>query len=128
MRELIEDERVCTAVSEQCDYGLVTRGVNGDFMPAKKPTRWATTSLQMRDRLSKRCSGQHTHQPLLGGRAADAAFYPLPLITQILRGMRDTFEAENPDDTGPDAEICHGMARAALLHDQPPGLLVAPAR
>ena len=60
---------------------------------------------------------------MLGGRAAAAAFYPLPLITEILRGIRDTHEAEHPEDAGPEAEMQRGMARAALLHDEPPSLV-----
>ena len=32
----------------------------------------------------------HEHQHLVGGRCAAAAFYPLPLVRAILRGIRDT--------------------------------------
>ena len=86
MLRLFAHPRVHSVVSDQCEYGLVTRGAQGGFLPAKKPTRWATSSVHMSRRLSTRCSRQHAHQPLLGGRAADAAFYPLPLITEISRG------------------------------------------
>ena len=67
----------------------------------------------------------HIHQPLLSGRAAGAAFYPLTLITELLRGMRDTFDAERPDHSPEDHELRRGMARAALLHDEPVGVLAA---
>ena len=50
-------------------------------------------------------------------------FTPLPLTTKILRGIRDTHEAEHPEDAGPEAEMQRGMARAALLHDEPPSLV-----
>ena len=40
--------------------------------------------------LSKRCKHEHVHQPLVGGRCADAAFYPLGLIRAILKGIRNT--------------------------------------
>ena len=43
----------------------------------------------MLKRLSRRCKGDHHHEHILGGRAKDAALYPLPLIVEILRGMRD---------------------------------------
>ena len=112
-------------VSDQCEYGLVTRDVSGNLAPAKKPTRWATTSLQMVNRLSKRCSGTHKHQHLLGGRAADAAFYPLDLISEILRGIRDTYEAEHPEHDLPSREIRRAMARASMLHDQETSRLAA---
>ena len=123
MVQLLQHPRVKTIISDQCEYGLVTRDDHGHLVPAKKPTRWATTSDQMISRLSKRCSGQHQHQPLLGGRAADAAFYPLPLITEILRGIRDTTDFEHRESDTPPIEISRAMARAAMIHDDEPSLL-----
>ena len=90
--------------------------------PATKPTKWLTTSSHMAARLSKRCSGGHKHQPLLSGRAKDAAFYPLPLITEILRGIQDTHEAENPEHDAVDADMARGMARVGACHDVPPSV------
>ena len=49
-----------------------------------------SNSVPMLKRLFKTCQGGHTHQPLLGGRAAEAAFYPLGLLKAILQGMSDT--------------------------------------
>ena len=63
----------------------------------------------MAARLSKRRSGDHAHQPLLSGRAKDAAFYPLKLVTEILRGVRDTAEAEHPDEDRIDREMARAM-------------------
>ena len=47
MKELLEHSRVRTVVSDQCEYGLVTPDMHGNLVPAKKPTRWATTSEHM---------------------------------------------------------------------------------
>ena len=63
-------------------------------MPALKPTRFMTSSLQMASVLNKRCPRTHKHQQLVGGRAAKAAFYPLGLILAILQGIRNTAIAE----------------------------------
>ena len=52
-----------------------------------------SNSVQMLRRLSKLCKGYHKHVPLLGGKAAEAAFYPLPLIKAILQGISDTKHA-----------------------------------
>ena len=49
----------------------------------------------MKSRLQQLCDGKHAHQPLESGRAAHAAFYPDGLIAALLRGIRDTFEAEH---------------------------------
>ena len=70
----------------------------------------------MVDVLSKRCSKTHEHQHLMGGRAAAAAYYPLGLITAILRGMRSTADAEfKHDDTPP--ELMAAMAIAGSTQD-----------
>lgn len=52
----------------------------------------------MAGRLRTRCDHSHEHQHLLGGRAADAAFYRLRLITEIRRGIRDTKDAAEKHD------------------------------
>ena len=56
----------------------------------------------------------------MGGRAAAAAFYPLDLVTEILRGMRDTADAEETDpcDDVSDA-LLQSMAHAGACHDLP---------
>ena len=59
-----------------------------------KPTRFMTTSQAMADCLDCRCDRSHKHQNLVGGRAAEAAFYPLPLIKAILKGIRATADSE----------------------------------
>jgi hypothetical protein len=58
------------------------------------PTRCLTSSSEMAEGLDKRCDRSHRHQHLVGGRAAAAAFYPLPLVRAILRGIRATADAE----------------------------------
>ena len=60
-----------------------------------KPTRFMSNSVHMLKRLHRTCQGGHSHQPLLGGRAASAAFYPLPLLKAILQGITDTEHAND---------------------------------
>ena len=81
----------------------------------------------MLKRLSTRCDGSHSHQHLIGGRAAAAAYYPPKLISQILRGMRDTADAAHvePEFT---PEMSIAMKNAALHHDQPATSLIAAYR
>ena len=120
MIKLMEHHRTVNVTSDQCEYGLLTPGPNGQPTPAKKPTKWLTSSHQMAARLSKRCQGGHPHQPLLSGRAKDAAFYPVKLITEMLRGIKDTFEAEHPDVEPEEHKMTLAMARAGAMHDLPP--------
>ena len=89
MVQLLENPSVKSVVSHQCEYGLTSPDEKGVLQPVKKPKRWMSSSERMISRLSRRCSGTHTHQHLVGGRAAAAAFYPNDLMLEILRGMRD---------------------------------------
>ena len=47
MIQLLKEKGVSTVVSDQCEYGLLTPGPNGEPMPAKKPTRWMSSSPHM---------------------------------------------------------------------------------
>ena len=92
---LLNDPSVHTVVAHQCMFGLTTPGRPGEGRkPAMKPTRFMTNSVFMSLRLHKKCDKSHEHQALTGGRCADAAFYPLPLVVAILEGMKDTREAK----------------------------------
>ena len=104
MKSLLAKKEVSAVVSHQCEYGLVTPTKSGKMLPAKKPTRWASSSPQMLARLSRRCQGKHEHQSLVGGRAAAAAFYSPELTLEILRGMRDTADALEVQE---EERVCH---------------------
>ena len=82
----------------QCMYGLeIPSAVDGAPVPAMKSTRCLTSSIYMARRLQKRCDHSHAHQQMVGGRCKDAAYYPLPLIRAMLRGMHDTTMAQGKD-------------------------------
>ena len=40
--------------------------------------------------LQRRCQKDHEHQPLVSGRRAAAAIYPVELIRTIIKGFRNT--------------------------------------
>ena len=127
MERILNHPRVGTTVADQCMYGLTTAGPDGQPMAAQKPTKWASSSPHMLRRLSTRCDKSHAHQHLVGGRAAAAAYYPAKLISQILRGMRDTADAESQEYEY-SAEMAEAMVSAAMMHDQPPMSLIAAYR
>ena len=37
--------------------------------------------------MGRKCTKDHEHQSLVGNRAKDAAFYPIPLVEAILKGI-----------------------------------------
>ena len=128
MLRLLKDSRVGTSAADQCMYDLTTTDSDGNQVAAKKPTQWASSSPQMLARLSVRCDKSHSHQHLVGGRAAAAAYYPAKLISQILRGMRDTADAEALKKPEWTPAMAIAMASASMCHDEPPISLVAAYR
>ena len=75
--------------AEQCAYGLLTPSQDDPSImaPALKPTKFLTNSEIMSRQLSQRCTKDHVHQPLVGGRCKDAAMYPVPLVQAVLGGI-----------------------------------------
>ena len=116
MQKLLREPKVSTTVSDQCEYGLLTPGPSGTLVPAKKPTKWASSSPHMLKRLSTRCKKDHEHQHLLGGRAKDAENYSPKLILEILRGMRDTADLEEEWGDETEKDIDSAMINSSLFH------------
>ena len=128
VKRIMEHPKVTAVVSDQCEYGLLTPNAEGIPTPAKKPTRWMSSSPQMVKRLSRRCSGTHVHQHLVGGRAKAAEDYSLELVTDILRGIRDTADHEEEWGDATDQELNSAVVTAGLLHDVRFSSLVAAYR
>jgi hypothetical protein len=87
---------VGVVVAHQCAFGLQTSVLGGGQAPAKKPTRFMSSSAAVLDSLSRRCPGGHSHAPLLGGnRARDAATYPPGLCEAIAQGASEQLGRDN---------------------------------
>ena len=54
-----------------------------------------------------------------GGRAANAAFDPMKLITKLLSGMRNTTDAETQSEGHVDPQLGRAMQPVALCHGAP---------
>ena len=92
---LLRDPRVGDVTGDQCRYGLKTRCEGGGWVPARKPTRFMSSSPAILQRLALRCRGAHRHQPLLGnGRASAAAIYPPGLCRAVLLGAEDQYRLD----------------------------------
>ena len=117
IQKIMNHPRVHSVVSDQCEYGLLTPGPGGVPTPAKKPTRWMSSSVQMIRRLSRRCSKTHVHQQLVGGRAKACEDYSIELVTDILRGMRDTADHEEDWGDSNPVDLDVAMVSAGLMHD-----------
>ena len=135
MAESLKHLKVGTVVCDQCQYGLQTKSSRAPGMldPAKKPTKFASNSPQMLARLKKRCPGNHRHQHLTEGRAKNAAYYPTNFVEAILRGIRDTADAEAhqreqqdllPDDEVDRRQFVQALHAAESMQDLPLPLAV----
>ena len=59
---------------------------DGEKGLVKKPTGFMSSSRCIIQELDRKCTGDHDHVPLVGGRAAGAAIYPQALCEAICRG------------------------------------------
>ena len=96
MTKLMNHRGTYCVVADQCAYGLVTPSAEdkSKLLPAPKPTRFMTNSSCMASQLQRRCLKDHRHQPLEGGRCANAAFYPKRLVRAILKGIAMQLEED----------------------------------
>ena len=72
---------------DQCEFGLCDQQ-NG--LPHLKPTGFMTASSGIKNNVQRRCNGNHTHQPLEGGRRTRLAqHWPQALCRAIINGLLD---------------------------------------
>ena len=88
IQKMIRQVRVDVVEADQCMFGLKTWGTSrAQLVLAKKPTIFMTNSRSIGQELRHKCDGSHPHQPLVDGRAKDAARYPPALCRAICRGI-----------------------------------------
>ena len=85
---MMRDLGVYVGEADHCMFGLKPWGaIKSQLMLAKRPTSFMTNSQVLGRELSRKCDKSHEHQPLLDGRAKDAARYPPGLCRAICRGI-----------------------------------------
>ena len=128
MADLISDSRVGSLVGDQCEFGQAARGAAGKPAPVKKATRFLSSAPYVLKQLAVRCSGNHAHQSLLGGRAAAAAVYPPGLCKAIVLGAEAQRQREG---RGPpqwvSKELSAGRGLLALGPEEEECLAVDPS-
>jgi hypothetical protein len=107
IRRLREDPRVGEVTAHQCMFGQTTSAADGTARPARKATRFLSSAPCILDELGVKCSGDHEHQHLIGGRAAQAAVYPPELCRAILRGLERQRLREGRGFSGPALRALH---------------------
>ena len=72
-----------------CRFGMTSHvdARGGPRGLVKKPTGFMSSSKHILDQLDRRCTGDHEHVHLMGGRAAAAQEYPPALCEAIIKGI-----------------------------------------
>ena len=83
IEELILEPGVYVCYIDMCAYGMKVKDA-----PNRKPTMWITNSWHIARELQRRCTGDHQHEVLMGGKAVLAQVYPEGLCKAIVRGLR----------------------------------------
>jgi len=73
---------------DQCAWGQVTWGWNGEELPAQKATGWLTNCSALAELLGRRCPGDQEHQHLINGRAQAAETYPEELVQAVVKEVK----------------------------------------
>ena len=97
IQRLRRDPRVTEVTAHQCMLGQTTTAPDGRVLPVLKVTRFLSSAPAVLAELELRCSRDHEHQPLVGGRAAAAAVYPPRAVQSDLFGDR---QAADPRRAG----------------------------
>ena len=115
MEQMLQLPGVHSTIGHPCSFGLTTSGPRGELLPAKKASRFISSSPDMVARLHMICPRDRKHQELISGRPAAAAFDNIELIDAILRGIGD--RADQGAEATSTREITHqfysAMAGAA---------------
>ena len=88
MVQLIADFDLHMRSSPMCAFGMLIRDSNGEQELAKKMTTWLSNGEAIVDALHRRCSGDHPHADLFGGKAKQAQVYPPELCKAIIQGLK----------------------------------------
>ena len=89
VQRLSAEMGVDTVLFDFCRLGMTAAGTNGEKGLAKKRTRVLTNSRHIPRLLERaRCSGDHEHVVLQGGRAAGCQVYTESFCAAIVEGLK----------------------------------------
>ena len=100
VKRLAEMEGVYTCHIDMCAYGMQIGGG-----PNLKPTTMLTNSEEIAMELRRRCTKDHEHVPLIGGKAKEAAVYPRALCEAVVRGFRNYLKKKDGQAKQKPAEV-----------------------
>lgn len=90
IERLILEPGVHVCYIDMCAYGMKVKNA-----PNRKPTMWITNSWDIARELQRRCTRDHQHEALMGGKAVLAQIYPEGLCKAIVRGLKRHLRRKN---------------------------------
>ena len=90
--EVMKLKGVRKVTGHMCAFGMVQEDELGEGL-SKKPTAFMSNCEGVLKRLNKKCSNDHRHILLVGGRARRAQVYPDELCREILLGLLDQMKS-----------------------------------
>ena len=94
MQAILEHEDVFLVRGDQCAFGQAAIGPDGKWGLARKSTGWMTNAYWITTTVGLRCSGDHEHVKLIGGRAKATERYPPALDAAIVEGLLRQLKAD----------------------------------
>ena len=91
--ELASYPNAYVVTADLCMYGMMSKDPHGEGL-AKKPTKFLTNSACLAKSLSIRCSGDHRHVALIGGRAKSCEVYPRKLCEAMVIGLKNQLKSD----------------------------------
>ena len=71
---------------DMCDFGLTASDEFGEAL-VRKRTKMLTNSPEVARRVARKCTGDHRHVHLVGGRAKRAQLYPRAFSRAVCEGV-----------------------------------------
>ena len=105
VEEVMRLKGVRKVIGHMCAFGMVQEDELGEGL-IKKPTAFMSNCEGVLKRLNKKCSNDHRHILLVGGRARRAQVYPDELCREILLGLMDQMRLDGRIEPGLLGMIC----------------------
>ena len=75
-----------------CDFGMMSSDAEGEGL-VRKTTKILTNSDEVAKRMARKCSKDHRHVNIIGGRAKRAQLYPPVLQPETVTCFGNAFES-----------------------------------
>ena len=118
VQKLLDHPSVEVTQAHMCRFMMTTHvdKKDGEVGLVKKPTGFMTSSHCILKQLDRKCTEDHVHVPLMGGRAAGAAIYPQMLCEAVCRGIAEQKRYDQKHAVVSTGRMSHTQVRNMVGH------------